>query len=108
MKIKAPMLFFVGISLFGLNATSFAKDYYKWVDAQGSTHYTTTPPPKAKGIQNRGKIQTYGANRSVPRAATPDGTQPRTTEPATKQTSATHSEPTNVNAGRSASEPVAR
>jgi hypothetical protein len=41
----------------------WAKDYYKWVDANGSTHYTTTPPPK--NAQKKGKIQTYGwANSS--------------------------------------------
>lgn len=26
------------------STSSFAKEYYKWVDAKGSTHYTTTPP----------------------------------------------------------------
>lgn len=38
--------------------TSFAKEFYKWVDNKGSTHYTTTPPPKSS--QARGKIDTYG------------------------------------------------
>ncbi|OTG76136.1 hypothetical protein B9T26_03295 [Acinetobacter sp. ANC 4169] len=34
-----------------------AQDFYKWVDAKGSTHYTTTPPPKnAKWL---GSISTY-------------------------------------------------
>ncbi|PWB15108.1 DUF4124 domain-containing protein [Acinetobacter sp. AM] len=40
----------------------WAKDYYKWVDANGSTHYTTTPPPKS--AQKKGKIQTYGWTNS--------------------------------------------
>ena len=45
----------------------WAKDYYKWVDANGSTHYTTTPPPK--NAQKKGKIQTYGWNNSTPTAS---------------------------------------
>jgi hypothetical protein len=42
------------------STTGFAKEYYKWVDAKGSTHYTTTPPPKS--AQKKGKVDTYGAN----------------------------------------------
>jgi hypothetical protein len=26
-------------------ATTYLQDFYKWVDAKGSTHYTATPPP---------------------------------------------------------------
>ena len=37
---------------------SFAKEYYKWVDSKGSTHYTATPPPK--NAKSKGKIDTYG------------------------------------------------
>lgn len=40
-----------------------AKEYYKWVDAKGSTHYTTTPPPK--NAQRKGKVNTYGGNQST-------------------------------------------
>lgn len=48
------------ISALTLNSTtSFAKEYYKWVDSKGSTHYTTTPPPK--NAKKRGKIDTYGS-----------------------------------------------
>ena len=36
----------VGMGLAMGSTQSFAKTYYKWVDSQGSTHYTTTPPPK--------------------------------------------------------------
>ena len=46
------------------STTLWAKDYYKWVDAKGSTHYTTTPPPKS--AQKKGKVQTYGWNNSAP------------------------------------------
>ncbi|TCB78891.1 DUF4124 domain-containing protein [Acinetobacter sp. ANC 4173] len=50
-------------ALLSSSASVSAKDYYKWVDANGSTHYTTTPPPKS--AQKKGKIQTYGwANSS--------------------------------------------
>jgi hypothetical protein len=43
--------------------TGFAKEYYKWVDAKGSTHYTTTPPPKS--AKKKGKVDTYGASHSA-------------------------------------------
>ncbi len=45
------------------STSSFAKEYYKWVDAKGSTHYTTTPPPKS--AKKKGKVDTYGATRST-------------------------------------------
>ena len=28
------------------SSQNHAQQYYKWVDASGSTHYTATPPPK--------------------------------------------------------------
>lgn len=42
-----------------LNAsTTWANDtFYKWVDRNGTTHYTLTPPPK--GSKSLGKMQTY-------------------------------------------------
>lgn len=40
----------------------YAQQYYKWIDANGSTHYTTTPPPK--GAKRLDKISTYGSNNS--------------------------------------------
>lgn len=47
------------LSLFlSTSPTSFAKEYYKWVDHKGTTHYTTTPPPKSS--KSHGKIDTYG------------------------------------------------
>lgn len=53
-------------ALLSSSASLWAKDYYKWVDANGSTHYTATPPPKS--AQKKGKIQTYGWNNSAPTA----------------------------------------
>ena len=53
------------------STTGFAKEYYKWVDAKGSTHYTTTPPPKS--AKKKGKVDTYGASRtSTPNPSTPE------------------------------------
>jgi len=40
-----------------------AKEYYKWVDQNGSTHYTATPPPKT--AKKKGKIETYGSKTPV-------------------------------------------
>ncbi len=40
----------------------YAQQYYKWIDANGSTHYTTTPPPK--GAKRLDKISTYGSNNN--------------------------------------------
>lgn len=51
-----------GLILSLSSTTSFAKEYYKWVDAKGSTHYTTTPPPKS--AKKKGKVETYGATGS--------------------------------------------
>lgn len=33
-----------------------AQNFYKWVDAKGSTHYTATPPPK--NAKKLGKVNT--------------------------------------------------
>ena len=52
-----------GLILSLSSTTSFAKEYYKWVDAKGSTHYTTTPPPKS--AKKKGKVDTYGTARSA-------------------------------------------
>lgn len=56
-----------GLILSLSSTTSFAKEYYKWVDAKGSTHYTTTPPPKS--AKKKGKVETYGTTHSASPAA---------------------------------------
>ena len=43
--------------------SSFAQNFYKWVDAKGSTHYTATPPPKS--AKKKGKVETYGWKNSA-------------------------------------------
>ena len=72
----------------GSTSQSFAQQYYKWVDHQGSTHYTETPPPK--NAKNKTTITTYGHHVS-PSAPS--------TAPVTPQTSQNHVElakPTNT------------
>ena len=40
-----------------------AREYYKWVDAKGSTHYTATPPPKS--AKKQGRVETFGTKAST-------------------------------------------
>ena len=63
----------VGMGLAMGSTQSFAKTYYKWVDSQGSTHYTTTPPPKT--AKKKGKVDTYGWKNS-PQAASSEAPPP--------------------------------
>ena len=53
---------FLAIALLS-STQSFAKQYYKWVDSKGSTHYTATPPPKS--AKQKGKVETYGSRHSI-------------------------------------------
>lgn len=63
----------VGMELAMSSTQSFAKTYYKWVDNQGSTHYTTTPPPKT--AKKKSKVDTYGWKNS-PQAASSETPPP--------------------------------
>jgi len=45
------------------SSQNHAQQYYKWMDANGSTHYTTTPPPK--GAKRLDKVSTYGSSHQV-------------------------------------------
>jgi len=82
---------FALFSMVGVSA-SHAKQYYKWVDSKGSTHYTTTPPPK--NARSQSKVNTYGyhgdsrpanpaptASQNQPQNGQPQGTQPVTPAP---------------------------
>lgn len=82
---------FALFSVVGVSA-SHAKQYYKWVDSKGSTHYTTTPPPK--NARSQSKVNTYGyhgdsrpanpaptASQNQPQNGQPQGTQPVTPAP---------------------------
>ena len=51
-----------------------AKQYYKWVDSKGSTHYTTTPPPKS--AKKKGQVDTYGWHNSHSANAAPSTPSP--------------------------------
>ena len=86
--MKTPMirLSCLSASLILIFATSSvsAKEYYKWVDANGSTHYTTTPPPKT--AKKKGKVDTYGWRNSAPNI--PNQTTNATTAPANSTTPA--------------------
>lgn len=69
----------VGMGIAMGSTQSFAKTYYKWVDSQGSTHYTTTPPPKT--AKKKGKVDTYGWKNSPQAAsseASPTANMPNT------------------------------
>ena len=49
-------------SSFGLSMqAASAQEFYKWVDSQGSTHYTTTPPPK--NAKKLATVDTYGTRQ---------------------------------------------
>ena len=51
-----------------------ADKYYKWVDAQGATHYTQTPPPASKA---RKVLKTVTVSRHVNGSSVP-GYAPQT------------------------------
>ncbi|WP_411909639.1 DUF4124 domain-containing protein [Acinetobacter towneri] len=70
------------ILIFATSAVS-AKQYYKWVDANGSTHYTTTPPPKT--AKKKGKVDTYGWKNSAPTVAIPANSTANPAPTATNQ-----------------------
>ncbi|HHW52742.1 DUF4124 domain-containing protein [Acinetobacter towneri] len=86
MKNHVRRLSYLSASLMLILGTSSvsAKQYYKWVDAKGSTHYTTTPPPKT--AKKQGKVDTYGWRNSAPNI--PNQTTNATTAPANGTTPA--------------------
>jgi hypothetical protein len=53
--LSSSFMFTLCLSLWA--STSHAQSFYKWIDAQGSTHYTLTPPPKS--AQNMGQVKTH-------------------------------------------------
>ena len=63
------------LSVSFLSTQTSASEFYKWVDANGSTHYTKTPPPK--NAKKKGKVETFGVSTST-QVTTPK--QPSTTE----------------------------
>lgn len=69
------------------SANVMAKQYYKWVDANGSTHYTATPPPK--NAKKQGKVDTYGWRNSAPTPSAQSAAANNTQSPTTAQTANT-------------------
>ncbi|ESK39664.1 hypothetical protein P256_01346 [Acinetobacter nectaris CIP 110549] len=55
---KISLLVLIPLSI---SSIAYAQDFYKWTDSTGSTHYTTTPPPKQKGIAAHGLVKTYNS-----------------------------------------------
>ncbi|WP_298142084.1 DUF4124 domain-containing protein [uncultured Acinetobacter sp.] len=54
-----------------------AQSFYKWVDQHGSTHYTTTPPPK--NAKKLSKVDTYHHPQSkATKPAQPSNQNPNT------------------------------
>ena len=83
------------ISTMAISSQVSAKQYYKWVDSKGSTHYTTTPPPP--NAKKQGKLETYGWNNSAPYQPAA-AEQPTVTPNATPANPATTAQPQQNNA----------
>ena len=66
--LKTGLYTIATIALLFCSTQNHAQQYYKWVDANGSTHYTTTPPPK--GAKRLNKVSTYGGNQPTQAPAT--------------------------------------
>lgn len=82
--IKNILLTSTLLSIACTTTMTHAKEYYKWIDAKGSTHYTTTPPPK--NAKKKGKIETYGTTASN---AVQNNTATNTQTPTTPANNAT-------------------
>lgn len=66
--LKTGLYTIATTALLFCSTQNHAQQYYKWVDANGSTHYTTTPPPK--GAKRLNKVSTYGGNQPTQAPAT--------------------------------------
>lgn len=80
------------VSFAAISSTTQAKQYYKWVDNQGSTHYTTTPPPK--NARSKSKVNTYGYHGDSAPVAT--HSNPPTAPVSTQSTPAPVNTPVNT------------
>lgn len=79
-RFKSIVFFSTLGSMVFLNANqTFAKEYYKWVDSNGSTHYTSTPPPKS--AKKKGKVETYNWKSQSPTTASATSTMPVPSQP---------------------------
>ncbi len=64
------------ISLGICSSSASAIQYYKWVDAKGTTHYTKTPPPKT--AKKATTVDTYGWKNSAPASSRTTETEVQT------------------------------
>ena len=71
--LRTPLLG-LGVLLLCAAPVHAADKYYKWVDAQGTTHYTQTPPPASKA---RKVLKTVTVSRHVNGSSVP-GYAPQT------------------------------
>lgn len=87
-SLKLCLVAIGSVALLGLASHGHAQHFYKWVDKNGSTHYTLTPPPK--NAKKQGRIFTindtpsgsqYRPPSSVPENASTTDTTPTTTNP---------------------------
>lgn len=70
--LKTSLYTAVATAILVYSTQSQAQQYYKWMDKNGSTHYTTTPPPKSAKHLN--KVSTYGSQSFV-KNSTPSSEQ---------------------------------
>ncbi|MDN8227962.1 DUF4124 domain-containing protein [Acinetobacter baumannii] len=71
--LKTSLYIAVTTAILLFSSQSQAQQYYKWMDQSGSTHYTTTPPPK--GAKYLNKVSTYGS-QSLLKNPTSNSEQP--------------------------------
>lgn len=67
--------------------SAMASDFYRWVDKNGTTHYTKTPPPK--GAKVVGKTETYAVPVYTKPTVYVEQTQPIQHQPVVQQPVAT-------------------
>ena len=85
--LKTGLYTITTIALLFSSTQNHAQQYYKWVDANGSTQYTTTPPPK--NAKKHGKVDTYGWRNSAPTTSAQTAAANNTHSPTTAQTANT-------------------
>ena len=95
MNIKMKTSLIILAATLASTAPQFAQaqKFYKWVDSSGSTHYTTTPPPR--NAKKLGNVSTYND--------TPSGQSYTPTPPPESTTQASNQQATNQPANRQAS-----
>ena len=63
----------IPLVLFLCSTLGHSQNYYKWVDANGSTHYTVSPPPQ--NVKKLGSVSTY-QNTNEPSKNSPSSQKP--------------------------------